>query len=240
MLAVFALFAASAAEAAREYLQLFVTEPFLELHTGPGRGYPVAQVVARGEAVDVLVRKTQWFKVRTERGAEGWAFEQELSKATLADGSPFVFKRGDRAGFTSHTWENGVLLGNYAGATVVSTFGAYSFTDNMKLELSLSQFLGNLSNGYTVDVGLAQVIMPQWRISPFLTLGTGFERVVPKATLATPIDQDSQTAYAGIGARYYLNRRFFLRGEYRHHTVFTSRDSNEVKHEWKIGFAYFY
>ena len=56
---------------ARDYLQLFVAQPYLELHTGPGRGYPVAQVVARGEAVDVLMRRTEWFKVRTERGVEG-------------------------------------------------------------------------------------------------------------------------------------------------------------------------
>jgi uncharacterized protein YgiM (DUF1202 family) len=240
VLAIFAVAAANTAQAARELLQVFVAEPYLELHTGPGRGYPIAQVVARGEAVDVLTRKTEWYKVRSERGVEGWAFAQELAKTTLADGTLFTYKRGDRSGFADHSWENGVLLGNYAGATVVSTFGAWSFTDSMKLELSLSQFLGNRSNGYTVDVGLTQVIMPEWRISPFLTLGTGYERVVPKATLATPVDQDSQTAYAGFGARYYLTRRFFLRGEYRHHTVFTSRDSNEVKHEWKIGFAYFY
>jgi hypothetical protein len=234
------LAAASTAQAARELLQLFVSEPYLELHTGPGRGFPVAQVVARGEAVDVLKRQTEWFKVRTERGIEGWAYEGELGKTTLADGTPFTFKRGDRAGFAAHRWESGVLLGSYAGATLVSGFGAVSFTDHMKLELSAGQFLGNLSNGYLLDLGLTQVIMPEWRFSPFVTLGTGYERLVPKATLAVPLDQNSQTAYAGVGARFYVGRRFFLRGEYRHHTVFTSRDSNEVKQEWKVGFAFFY
>jgi uncharacterized protein YgiM (DUF1202 family) len=44
------------ARAAHELLQLFVTEPYLELHTGPGRGYPVQQVVERGESVRVLMR----------------------------------------------------------------------------------------------------------------------------------------------------------------------------------------
>ena len=34
------------AAGARDYLQLFVTEPYLELHTGPGRGYPVFHVGA--------------------------------------------------------------------------------------------------------------------------------------------------------------------------------------------------
>ena len=232
--------AAPAQAAQRELLQLFITEPYLELHTAPGRGYPVTQVVARGEAVDVLMRKTEWFKVRTERGIEGWAYDRDLTRAKLADGTPFTFRLGDRAGFTSHRWEGAVLLGAYGGATLVSTLLSRSLTNETKLELSAGQFLGNLSNGYIVDLGLSHVFLPEWRVSPFVTLGTGYERLNPKATLAAPLDQDSQTAYVGIGARYYVGRRFFLRGEYRQHEVFTSRDSNEVKQEWKAGFAFFY
>ena len=226
--------------APRELLQLFITEPFLELHTGPGRGYPVTQVVERGAAIDVLFRRTEWFKVRTERGVEGWASEKTLLSTTLADGSPFHFERGDRQGFRSHRWEGGILTGDYAGATLVEGFVARSLTDNLKLELYLGQFLGNLSNGYVADLGLNHVFMPEWRVAPFVTLGTGVERTVPKATLVTPLNQNYQTAYAGAGARYYLTRRFFLRAEYRHHTVFTKSDANEVKQEWKIGFAFFY
>jgi len=224
----------------RELLQLFVTEPYLELHTGPGRGYPVTQVIARGDSVDVLFRRTEWFKVRSERGVEGWAAERELLSTTLADGSPFIFNRGDRAGFRSHRWEGGVLTGDYAGATLVEGFLARSLTDTLKLELHAGQFLGNLSNGEIADLGLNHVFMPRWRISPFVTLGTGIERTAAKGTLVRPVTQNFQTAYEGFGARYYLTRRCFVRAEYRHHTVFTNTDSNEVKQEWKLGFAFFY
>jgi uncharacterized protein YgiM (DUF1202 family) len=235
------LFAGGRSHAAqRELLQLFIAEPYLELHTAPGRGYPVTQVVARGESVEVLVRQTEWFKVRTERGIEGWAYDRDLAKTKLADGSPFTFRMGDRAGFTSHRWETGIMVGAYGGATLISAYGALSLTNETKLELAEGQFLGNLSNGYLIDLGLSHVFLPEWRLSPFVTLGMGFERLNPKATLAVPLDQNSQTAYAGFGARFYIGRRFFLRGEYRHHEVFTSRDSNEVKQEWKAGFAFFY
>jgi hypothetical protein len=224
----------------RELLQLFVTEPYLELHTAPGSDYPVTQVVTRGESVDVLKRQTEWFKVRTERGIEGWAYERDLMKTRLADGAPFVFRIGDLAGFTDHRWEDGVMAGSYGGATLISAYGAFSLTNETKIELTEGQFLGNLSNGYLLELGLNHVFLPGKRCSPFVTLGTGYERLNPKGTLAAPLDQDSQTAYAGIGVRFYVGRRFFLRGEYRHHTVFTSRDSNEVKQEWKAGIAFFY
>ena len=224
----------------RELLQLFVTAPYLELHTGPGRGYPVTQVVGRGDAIDVLFRRTEWFKVRTERGVEGWASEGALLTTTLADGSPFKFERGDRDGFRSHRWEGGVLAGDYAGASLVEGFVARSLTDNLKVEFNLGQFLGNFSNGYVADLGLRHVFTPQRRFSPFVSLGTGVERTEPKTTLSKPLNGTFQTAYVGGGVRYYLTRRFFLHGEYRRHTVFTKSDFNEVKPEWKIGFAFFY
>ena len=146
------------ARAAHELLQLFVSQPYLELHTGPGRGYPVTQVVARGESVDVLFRRTDWFKVRTERGVEGWASARELTKANLADGSAFQVNLGDRAGFQTHRWESGVFAGAYAGATLIAAYGALSITDNLKLEVGLSQYIGNVSDGYIADIGLAHVV----------------------------------------------------------------------------------
>ena len=125
LLALWALPLISApAQARHELLQLFVAEPYLELHTGPGRGYPVTQVVARGESVDVLFRRTDWFKVRTETGVTGWAAARELSKTRLADGTVFQVNLGDLAQFASHRWESGVFAGDYHGATLIAAKSA--------------------------------------------------------------------------------------------------------------------
>jgi hypothetical protein len=225
---------------AREYLQVFVTAPYLELHTGPGRGYPFTQVVARDEGVDILKRRTDWFKVRTTRGVEGWASYKDMLNVVLADGSPFTFPLGDRAGFTSHAGEMGIFAGDYSGATLISGYGSYSFNSQLAVELSVGQFLGNASNGTTVDLGLNHVFMPEWRLSPFVGLGTGIVHIEPKATLVAPLDRTDQTAYVGGGVRFYLTRRFFARAEYRQHYVFTSRNDNEKVDEWKLGFAFFF
>lgn len=61
-----------------------VAEAFLELHTGPGRGYPVTQVVPRGDRVAVLKRRTDWYLLRDERGHEGWAKRKEMATTLLA------------------------------------------------------------------------------------------------------------------------------------------------------------
>jgi len=235
-----ALLAAPAVSLAREHLQVFVTEPYLELHTGPGRGYPVFTVVPRAQSVDVLFRRTDWFKVRTERGVEGWASQKDMQRAVLANGTAFTFDLGDRSGFTSHRWEVGMFAGDYGGATLISAYTSFSFNSQLAAELSLGQFLGKASNGTLGDLGLMHVIMPEWRLSPFLTIGTGFVHISPKATLVQPAERTDQTAYVGGGLRFYLTRRFFVRAEYRAHEVFTKRNANEQVDEWKLGFAFFF
>lgn len=212
----------------------------MELHTGPGRGYPVFHSAGRDERLEVLKRSTDWFKVRTERGVEGWVSAREMTHTALADGSPFQYDFGDRAGFTSHTWEAGVFpYGDYGGASEISGYAAFSIVRDLQVELAVGEFLGKTTNGTLMDVGLAHVFLPEWRLSPFVTLGTGLVNTQPKATLVVPTDRTDQTAYVGGGLRFYLTRRFFLRAEYRNHTVFTKRNQNEQVDEWKFGFAFF-
>jgi uncharacterized protein YgiM (DUF1202 family) len=221
-------------------VQAFVKTPYLELHTGPGRGYPVFDVVPQGDSVIVLFRRTQWLKVRTRRGVEGWASEKDMLQTVLADGAPLPLRIGTRAGFTSHRFEVGAFAGEYGGANYVSAYGSLSLNSQMAVEAAVGQFLGRYSNGVTADIGLTHVPMPQWRLSPFLMLGIGVLHIEPKATLIQPSDRSEQTAYVGGGIRYYITRSLFLRAEYKTHVVITTQKRNQVEDEWKLGFAVFF
>lgn len=232
--------AGPAAARQREYLQLFVVQPYLELRTGPGRGYPVTQVVAAGESVDVLFRRTDYFRVRTEKGIEGWAGARDMMKTQLADGSLFSVDLGDRDGFRTHRWELGIFAGDFDGANYVSGYGAFSLNDNLKVELTASQYLGDQRSGSLLDVGLTHVFAPEWRLSPYISIGGGLFHVDKDAQRPNLIDRSDQSAYVGLGARYYLTKRFFLRGEYKERVVFTSRNDNEELREWKVGLACFF
>lgn len=224
----------------REYLQLFVAQPYLELRTGPGRGYPVTQVVARGESFDVLYRRTDYFRVRTEKGVEGWASARDMMKTQLADGSQFSFDLGDRDGFQTHRWEMGIFVGDFDGANYVSGYGAWSATDNLKIELTASQYIGEQRSGTLLDLGVLHVFAPEWRLSPYVSLGGGVFKVDKDAQRPNLLDRSDQSAYVGVGARFYLTRRFFLRGEMKERVVFTSRNDNEELREWKVGLAFFF
>lgn len=220
--------------------QVTVVEPYLELHTGPGRGFPVTFVVERGEQVEVLKRRTDWFKVRVDGGFEGWVDRLQMAETLTALGEPLPINDPRREDFGLHRRELGVLAGDFEGANVITAYGAYTLNPYLNVELRLSQLLGNSSNGYIVAAGLSHVFRPDWRVAPFVSLGTGLIHIEPKATLVQTLDRDDQLAYVGGGFKAYLSRRFILRAEYNKYLVFTDRDENEDANEWKVGFAFFF
>ena len=234
------IFLATITAAWAEGPSVTVADPFLELRTGPGRGLPVFQVVERGETVRVDARRTDWFQVVDADGREGWVHKAQMAETLLPAGVKLEIDDPAREDFGTHRREAGLLLGDYGGANVVSVYGAWAFNEHLAAELALSHILGNFSDGQYVTIGVTHVPLPEWRIQPFLSIGTGVIRIEPEGTLVGSDIRTDQVAYAGIGVRAYVARRFIVRGEVKEYVVFTDRDENEEEMEWKIGFAFFF
>lgn len=221
--------------------KILIADPYIELHTGPGRGYPVFHVIERGREVTIVKRRTDWFELRTDRGVEGWAPREQMIATLEPTGEPLDLQEPARENYMSRRWQAGVAGGDFSGASMISVFGGYAFSDNLSIELTLNHILGEFSNGYSATIGLMHVFVPEWRISPYFTLGTGVIYTEPKSTLVQSIDRDDQIGYVGGGLQFYLTRRFMLRTEYRNNVIFTSRNDNEEVDEWKyLGFAFFF
>jgi len=241
VLALAGTLASKIAQAAEEeYRSVSVADPYLEMHTGPGRGYPVFHVVDRGELVDIIMRRTDWFQVRSADGTEGWVDRAQMERTLVPTGSPIKFAEANQQDFTDSKWEVGGLAGDFGGTNIISVYGGYSINPNVSIEVWGSQILGNFSNGWMASVNLTLETWPDWRISPFFTLGSGFIHTEPKSTIVQGVDRTDQIAHAGAGFRVYATRRFILRAEYKSYVVFTSRDDNEEVEEWKVGFAFFF
>ncbi len=225
---------------AAEPLRVNVEDPFIELHSGPGRGYPIFYVAERGEQVEVLKRRTDWFKVRVPRGEEGWVNEQQLARTFQLSGAPTDIPGFSLADYAERRWEVGVLYGDFGGANVVSTYGAISMTENLSVELWISDVLGRFSNSQLVNANIVHMLFPEWRVSPFFTLGTGAIHTEPKGTIVATEDRTDNVAHVGVGIRTYVTRRLLFRAEYKTYVIFTSRDDNEEVSEWKAGFSFFF
>ena len=228
------------AQAAGEYRTVSVADPYLEMHTGPGRGYPVHHVVDRGDAVEIIMRRTDWFQVRAPDGAVGWVDRAQMERTLQDSGTEIVFAEDTQEDFTNAKWELGLMAGDFGGSNSISVYGGYSLNPNVSIEVWGSQILGNFSNGWMGSVNLTHETWPDWRVSPFFTLGSGVIHTEPKSTIIQGEDRTDQIAHAGVGLRIYATRRFILRAEFKSYVVFTSRDDNEEVEEWKVGFAFFF
>lgn len=216
-----------------------VDDPYLEMHTGPGRGYPVYHVVDRGESVEVLGQRTDWYRVRTIKGKKGWVHRAQLERTLRPDGSPTLLEDIDFGSFSNRRWEMGFMGGDFGGANVISAYGAFALSPNLSTELSVSQGLGSFSDSQFANLNIVHTLFPEKRISPLFALGTGVIRTEPRATLVATEDRTDQTAHVGVGVRAYLTRQFVFRLDYKSYVVFTSRDDNQEIDEWKAGFSFF-
>lgn len=221
-------------------LEVEVTDPYIEMHTGPGRGFPVFNVVAKGESILVLKQRTDWFKVRDNRESEGWVHRSQLRLTLGPDREPLDLPVPSREDFISHRREIGFMAGDFGGANVINAYFSYAFNPHLSGEVSVSHLLGDASNGQMGSLALTHVVRPDWRLQPFVTIGTGLLRVDPKGTIVEPVDRSDQVAFVGFGAKLHLTQRFIMRGEYKSYVTFTDRDDNQENNEWKLGFAFFF
>jgi len=219
-----------------ETLDVVVADPFLELRTGAGRGYPVTQVVRRGETVKVLKRRTDWLKVRDASGHEGWVHREQLSMTLVPGVGPVDARPPGTDASGRYRWEAGVLAGGFDGDHVLTAYGSYNVNPYLAVELRLSQVFSYEFDAHLLALGLTHTFAPDWRVQPFLSIGTGLARIRPEEPPG-PTEND-QLAYFGAGIKVPLSPRIDLRAEFNEYVVFTERDDNEEITEWKLGFAF--
>ena len=226
------------AHAAKPPLELTVSEPYIEMHSGPGRGFPVIYVVGRDDVVAVLYSRTDWYKVRAPRGQEGWVRREELAMTKLSTGEPAPIP--PYPDFATHRWEVGAGYGVYNRQNLVTTYADYGLTTSIDSEFVLQQALGTLDNRYIATLGLRHTFIPEWKwFSPTAGIGTGFQYVEDKVPPA-PREKSNQLAYVSLGARGFITKRFMWRADWRHYVVFNNLNVYEGLEEWKFGLSVFF
>ena len=220
--------------------EVTVEDPFIELRTGPGRGYPIFYVAERGETVAVLRRRTDWFQIEVPRGEQGWVHIEQIARTLDLDGEALDIPGFSIDDYTERRWEVGVQYGDFGGTNVISAFGGYGLTENLQFELWMGQALGRFSDSKLVHLNITHLMFPDKRVTPLFTLGAGTINTSPKATLVATTDRRDELAVAGLGVRAYVTRRFVFRAEYKAYVVLTSRNDNEEVREWKAGFSFFF
>ena len=229
---------ARAADEPPERLQ--VAEPYLELHTSPGRGYPIFHIAEKGEWVEVLLRHTDWFKVRTDKGKEGWVTRAQLETTLTEAGGTKTFRDLLLDDYLRRRVEFGAAWGRFKGDPMLKVWSAYRLSDTLSAEATLGQVQGVFSTSDFWHVNLNVEPWSDQRLSPFFGVGLGRFKNVPSSSLVSAIDVKAKLADAAIGVRYHLTDRFVVRADWSIYTAFVGDTRSSEFRAGTVGFSFFF
>jgi uncharacterized protein YgiM (DUF1202 family) len=217
-----------------------VTDPFIELHTFPGRGYPIFYVAARGEWVSIELRHTDWYKVRTATGKEGWVTRAQLQTTLAENGLQTDF--GDVAfdDYLARRVELGAGYGRFHQEPFNKFWLSVRLSDTLSIESTYAQVQGVFSGTTLWHVNLQAEPWSDQRFSPFAGIGVGRFHNIPNQSLVNFQQTNARMADAIVGARYHLTDRFMVRVDYAIYTAFVSDQRSLEYRAATAGLSFFF
>jgi hypothetical protein len=220
--------------------RLKITDPYIELHTGPGRGFPVFFVVARDQWIEIELRHTGWYKVRAEGGQLGWVQRQQLQTTLTDAGEVKTFRDLLLDDYLSRRVQLGAAWGQFKSEPMLKMWSSYRLSETLSLEGTLGQVQGVYSGTDFWHVNLMSEPWSDQRISPFFGVGMGKFRNFPNLSLVDATLIDAKLANASLGLNYHLSDRFVLRADYSIYTVFVADTHTTEYRAFTAGLSFFF
>jgi hypothetical protein len=217
-----------------------VAAPFVELHTGPGRGYPVFFVVERHGWIEIELRRTDWYKVRAEGGQVGWVQRKQLESTITEAGGTKSFRDIVIDDYLNRRVELGAAWGRFRADPMLKLWLGAKLAEPLGVELTLGQVQGAFSGTDFWSIGLTAEPWADRRLSPYLTVGIGQFKNFPNNTLVSATFTDARLAHAGIGVRWYLAERFVVRADWTLYTAFVGDTRSLEYRAVTAGIAFFF
>ena len=216
-----------------------VNTDFVNLHSGPGRGYPILQVALRGEPLTLLSKRTDWVQVLFKQ-QRYWLARADLAALVSAEQQHFSISDNRLDDYQQRRFELGAMFGDFNGSSFYQLSVAYLFSEFVHTELALGQANGEQADNVSAELSVYLSPMPHWRLSPYFGIGAGVLRTTPRTVLVQTPDRNNALASTELGLRYYVSRNFIARAGYRRSVIVTDRNDNEEIDTWKLGFSVFF
>lgn len=220
--------------------RLTVADEFLDLRTGPGRGYPQLFSVPRGDWVVIQMRHTDWFQVRSSEGKSGWVHRAQMERTLTEAGQQKTFRDVLLDDFLHRRIEAGAAWGLFKSEPVVKFWGTVRMSETLSAEFTLSQVQGVYSGSTLWHLNVMNEPWADQRISPFFSIGMGRFNNVPNRSLVSNATTYVKQGNVSLGVRYHLSERFVLRVDTTTYTAFLSDSGSGEYRSYTAGLSFFF
>lgn len=238
---------ALAADEAPVTERLQVAAPYIELHTGPGRGYPVFHVAERRQWIVVELRRTDWYRVRVEgkRDVEGqpvigWVPRAQLESTLTEAGAGKTFRDVLVDDYLARRLEMGAAWGRFEKEPTLKIWGAWRLSDTLAAEFSVGQVQGLYAGSHWWSIGLTSEPWSDQRLSPHFGIALGRFNNAPNLSLVNAQTTDANQAQMQLGVRWYFTRRFVGRLDLTRTTAFIADERNTEYRALTAGLSFFF
>jgi len=223
-----------------EYPQLTIVDAYIELHTGPGSGYPVFFVEERGKKIRVIKRKTDWFKVTTDSGKIGWVSRAQLETTLTEAGVKKSFKDVLLDDYIKSRLEFGISSGLFESEQSFTIHTGYKLTPNISFELAYTKIAGKFSSSTLYQGNFVLTLYPESRLTPFFFIGYGKFENVPSTSLVSGSTSTLDMGNAGLGVKFYLSDQFYFRADASTYVVLVGDNRSDEYSHFSGGFSFFF
>jgi uncharacterized protein YgiM (DUF1202 family) len=217
-----------------------VADPYLELHTAPGRGYPVFHVAGRGDWVEILSRHTDWFKVRLSNGKVGWVERAQIETTLTQSGAQKTFRDVLLDDYLRRRVEMGMAWGRFKNEPMLKLWTGYRLSETLSAEATVGQVQGVFAGTDFWHIGVNAEPWSDKRLSPFLGVGLGKFKNIPNTSLVSSITTNAKLAHAVAGVRWHLSDRFVVRADYSLYTAFVTDTRASEYRAITAGISFFF
>jgi hypothetical protein len=217
-----------------------ISDAYIEMRTGPGRGYPIFFVAPRNDWIEIELRHTDWFRVRTEDDKVGWVSRQQLESTLTAAGGTKTFRDVLLDDYLTRKVQLGAAWGHFKAEPFLKLWTSYRLSDTLSIEGTIGQVQGVFSG---TDLWHVDLLIEPWsdkRISPFFGVGLGKFKNFPNLSLIGATTTDAKLGVARIGVRYYLTERFVMSADYALYTALLSDIKSTEYRAWTAGLSFFF
>lgn len=219
---------------------LKVIDPYLELHSGPGRGYPIFHVIEQDQDVTVHTRRTNWFYVSDRRNRQGWVKQEGLARTLAPTGLPAALPDIQHGDFLAQQGRIGFAFGQLGTSNMANVIVGYRLLSFLGAEVEYGQVFDDTSDGVNYGGSILFEPIKNWSFTPFISKGLSWQDWKNKVKGSVGDNtRSTKTEFTGVGMNYYIGYSFVVRAEFR--KIYFIGDEDSVSNSaWQVGFSSFF